>query len=273
MARPAGKASSTAVRVAAKPVRAVAKAAPAPAPAAGPPAGGTPCATAACSTVAELTAAIVSAQLSGVEAELLKLEVWDESFDEWVSPDSLDDVEDEAVVRLQMLADGGDPDNTDPCDARTCSVTVHIDAKVEAAAEEAAEAVKAAMAELKAAEEAEAVAAAEAEALAKEEAELAAAEAAQAAAEAAKLREITLMLIPNALLPSNRKLKVTVKEFDEVVGQVRDKFELPHDAFLSNVSALNVATKSKVGLEFTGLMCECAGGRGRRGTGTSYDAR
>ena len=45
------------------------------------------------------------------------------------------------------------------------------------------------------------------------------------------------MILPNALIDSNRKLKVSVKEFDELLAEVIEKFELPEDTFLSNVVA------------------------------------
>lgn len=195
------------------------------------PVGGAPCAAAGpCASIVELTAAIVSAQLSGLDSELLKLEVWDESFSEWVSPDGIDDIDEDSAVRLQLL-EGGDADSDASGDPQSCSVLVHVDAAVAALHAEAAASVEAAVAEL--AEAAALAAEEEAQALAKEEAEIAA-EGAHAAAEAANVREITLMLLPNALLPSNRKLKVSVTDLEQLVTEVREKFDLPADIFLSN---------------------------------------
>ena len=81
-------------------------------------------------------------------------------------------------------------------------------------------------------------AAAEAAAQAEEEARVAAEEeAARLAAEeeAAKTKDIMLMVLPNALVDSNRKLKVSVKEFDELLAELKDKMDLPDDIFVSNV--------------------------------------
>ena len=81
--------------------------APAPAPAAVaeavPSDDGSPCSVSQCGSIAELTAAIVQAQLAGVDAAKLKLEAFDESFEEWVAPDGMDDLEDDMLVRLQLL--------------------------------------------------------------------------------------------------------------------------------------------------------------------------
>ena len=65
------------------------------------------------------------------------------------------------------------------------------------------------------------------------------AEAARIAAEeeAARTKDILLMILPNALIDSNRKLKVSVKEYDELLAEVVSKFELPDDTFLSHVVA------------------------------------
>ena len=54
-------------------------------------------------------------------------------------------------------------------------------------------------------------------------------EAAKAAAEeeAAKTKEIMLMVVPNALVESNKKLKVSVKEFDELLAELKDKLDKP----------------------------------------------
>ena len=123
---------TTAVRVAAKPV-AVRVAAPEPAPAtAKPKGGGTPCSTAACASIVELTAAIASTQLSGVDVELLKLEVWDDSFEEWVTPVHIKEIEDECAVRVQLLEAGGDADSDASGHPQSCSVLVHVDAAVAA---------------------------------------------------------------------------------------------------------------------------------------------
>ena len=53
--------------------------------------------------------------------------------------------------------------------------------------------------------------------------------------EAAKTKEIMLMILPNDLIDKNRKLKVSVKEFDELLAELKDKLELPDDVFVSNV--------------------------------------
>ena len=55
--------------------------------------------------------------------------------------------------------------------------------------------------------------------------------------EAARTKDILLMILPNALIDSNRKLKVSVKEYDELLAEVVSKFELPDDTFLSHVVA------------------------------------
>ena len=96
------------------------------------PQEGEPCATTACASIAELTAAIVSAQLPGVEPELLKLEVWDETFTEWLSPDAIDDIEPKSVVRLQLLKPGGEVDSHASGAPQRCSVLVQVDAALKA---------------------------------------------------------------------------------------------------------------------------------------------
>ena len=52
---------------------------------------------------------------------------------------------------------------------------------------------------------------------------------------AAKTKEIMLMILPNDLIDKNRKLKVSVKEFDELLAELKDKLDLPDDIFVSNV--------------------------------------
>eukprot|EP01044_Picomonas_judraskeda_P046471 COSAG03_NODE_25955_length_262_cov_0.797546_1_plen_48_part_10 len=42
------------------------------------------------------------------------------------------------------------------------------------------------------------------------------------------------MILPNDLVDKNRKLKVTVQEFDELLAELKDTLDLPDDVFVSN---------------------------------------
>ena len=51
------------------------------------------------------------------------------------------------------------------------------------------------------------------------------------------MKNILLVILPNALVDSSRKLEVSVQEYDELLAAVIEKFALPQDTFLSHVVA------------------------------------
>lgn len=55
--------------------------------------------------------------------------------------------------------------------------------------------------------------------------------------EAAKPKDIMLIILPNGLVEANKKLRVSVTEFDELLAELRGKMGFPADVFVSNVVA------------------------------------